>query len=391
VPRSQYFRSLPPLLLPLVALNLFAHIAISGGRVTSALYALNAGASEFLVGALIGLYGLLPMLLALSMGRWVDRVGPFVPMRAGVVLVATGVALPAMLPHIATLFATAALCGLGFTIVSVAAQHSVGRLQQDSVTHRVANFGWLALGHSTSSVLGPIIVGIVIDRVGYASAFAALAASAAVSLAVVLKYRTQLRALHMDKPHETRPDVWTLVGQPAMRRIYIVGALLAISWDLFAFLIPILGHRRQLSASTIGAILAAFAAGTFGVRLIMAWLARRFAEWHILRAAIIVIVAIYLLVPLTPSVPLLFAFAFILGTAVGCSQPNMLSLLHASAPRGRGAEAVAVRNMLGSASSVFVPFLFGATAASLGLVPVFWSVAALVAAAFPAAHRASRD
>jgi hypothetical protein len=49
-----------------------------------------------------------------------------------------------------------------------------------------------------------------------------------------------------------------------------------------------------------------------------------------------------------------------------------------------------VRNMLGSASSVFVPFLFGATAASVGLVPVFWSVAALVAAALPAAHRGSR-
>src|SRR5439155_1508707 len=79
--------------------------------------------------------------------------------------------------------------------------------------------------------------------------------------------------------------------------------------------------------------------------------------------------------------------AFILGAAVGCSQPNMLSLLHALAPPGRGAEAVGLRASFGNASGVFVPFVFGATAASLGVVPVFWAVAMLVAAALPAAHR----
>jgi MFS family permease len=369
---------------------MLGHIALSGGRVTTSLYALEAGASEFLVGVLIGLYGLLPMFLSIAMGRLVDRIGPFVPMRAGIVSVVIGIALPALLPHLSTLFVTAALCGLGFTMISVAAQHSVGHLQQGSVANRIRNFGWLSLGHSTSSILGPVIVGVLIDRVGYRSAFAALAASALISLGLVLRHRTALRALDMDKP-EAGHEVWTLVGQPAMRRIYTVGVLLAISWDMFAFLIPILGHRRQLSASTIGSILAAFSAGTFAVRLIMARLARRFTEWDILRAAITIIVAIYLLVPLTESVSLLFILAFILGTAVGCSQPNMLSLLHASAPSGRGAEAVGLRNMLGSASAVLVPVLFGATAASVGLLPVFWSVAALVAAALPAAHRASRN
>ena len=51
---------------------------------TTSLYALEAGASEFLVGALIGLYGLLPTFLSIAMGRLVDRIGPFVPMRAGI-------------------------------------------------------------------------------------------------------------------------------------------------------------------------------------------------------------------------------------------------------------------------------------------------------------------
>src|SRR5438105_12943620 len=100
-------RTLPPLLLPLVCINLFGHIALSGGRVTTSLYALQTGSSELLVGMLIGVYGVLPMLGALAMGRWVDRVGPFVPMRAGIAAVVVGVVLPVIVPGVPTLVLTA--------------------------------------------------------------------------------------------------------------------------------------------------------------------------------------------------------------------------------------------------------------------------------------------
>jgi hypothetical protein len=46
--------------------------------------------------------------------------------------------------------------------------------------------------------------------------------------------------------------------------------------------------------------------------------------------------------------------------------------------------------MLNNASTVVVPLIFGATAASLGLFPIFWSMAALVAMALPVTHRAMR-
>lgn len=382
-------RTLPPLLLPLVCINLFAHIALSGGRVTTSLYALQAGASEFLVGMLISVYGLLPMLGALTMGRWVDRVGPHLPTRVGIVAVIAGALLPVIVPSVPTLFFTAILCGVGFNMVSVAAQYTVGHLD-DRPAERISNFGWLALGHSASSIAGPSLVGVLIDWLGYRAAFAALAVAASIAATLVFKHSARLAALHVRQDRVRSGNVWQLVTQPAMRRIYLVGVLLAVAWDLFTFLMPILGHRQQLSALTIGTILSVFAAGTFSVRLIMGYLARRLSEWEILRAAIALIVAVYLLLPLTHAVPLFFALAYLLGAAVGCSQPNMLSLLHAIAPPGRGAEAVGLRATFGNASGVFVPFLFGATAATLGVMPVFWGVAMLVATALPAAHRASR-
>jgi len=363
---------------------------MSGGRVCTSLYALHSGASEFLVGLMIGLYGLLPMALSLTVGRWVDRIGPFVPMRLGMFAVTLGIAAPAILPSINTLFITASLCGLGFMVVALSAQHAVGCLCHDA-ENRVAYFGWLALGHSASGILGPVIVGFAIDLFGFTAGFALLAVSAAISLLLVILNKAGLRSLHPEPLSNERHNVWTLVEQPTMRRIYIVGILVAISWDLFTFLMPILGHREHLSASAIGAILASFAVGTFSIRLVMARLATRFTEWQMLRAAIVIIVIVYLTLPIVQSRPLFFMLAFMLGASVGCSQPNMLSLLHAAAPPGRSAEAIGLRGMLANASMVAVPLLFGATAASVGLLPMFWTVAALVATALPVANRAVRD
>lgn len=342
------------------------------------------------MGLLIGLYGLLPMGLSLAVGRWVDRIGPYVPMRVGMFAVTLGIAVPAILPHINTLFLTAALCGLGFMVVALSAQHAVGCLCNNA-QNRIAYFGWLALGHSASGILGPMIVGFAIDLFGFTAGFSLLALSAGISLFLVIINKSGLRALHPEPISNKGQNVWTLIEQPSMRRIYIVGILVAISWDLFTFLMPILGHREHLSASAIGTILASFAVGTFSIRLVMARLATRFTEWQMLRAAIMIIVLVYLTLPIVQSGPLFFVLAFMLGASVGCSQPNMLSLLHAAAPPGRSAEAIGLRGMLANASMVAVPLLFGATAASVGLLPMFWSVAALVATALPVAHRAVRD
>jgi hypothetical protein len=60
-------------ILYLVALNALAHLAFVGARLTTTLFALNLGASEFTVGLLMALLAVLPMLLSVSTGRRIDR------------------------------------------------------------------------------------------------------------------------------------------------------------------------------------------------------------------------------------------------------------------------------------------------------------------------------
>jgi MFS family permease len=89
-------------------------------------------------------------------------------------------------------------------------------------------------------------------------------------------------------PRPVASGIAELFRNRQLRRVFIVNALLSMAWDLHAFFIPVYGANLRLSASLIGIILAAFAAATFVVRLVMPWIARRMSEFEVLTAALFI-------------------------------------------------------------------------------------------------------
>ena len=158
--------------------------------------------------------------------------------------------------------------------------------------------------------------------------------------------------------------------------MYVVNLLLAMGWDLHTIVIPVYGSSIGLSASQIGAILAAFAAATFVVRLSMRWIIRHFNEYQVLTTALFVAALVYLVLPFSHDATTLMTLSFCLGLGLGSSQPMVMALLHTHAPPGRMGEAAGVRMSLVQSMAVAVPLAFGTLGATVGLTPVFWSVGA---------------
>ena len=79
----------------IIAFVVLTHTAFGAARVTASLYALSNKASPFTVGVLLALYALVPALLAVRAGRWLDEVGPFRPLLLGTVMMTVGALLPA--------------------------------------------------------------------------------------------------------------------------------------------------------------------------------------------------------------------------------------------------------------------------------------------------------
>jgi predicted MFS family arabinose efflux permease len=271
----------------------------------------------------------------------------------------------------------------------------VGHLVEGvSASKRLANFGWYAMGHSTSSTVGPLIAGLMIDAFDFRAAFATLAMCSCVSAYIVYRHARALpkAAAHIANPNAgdatvtKSSHILDLLASSEMRRIYWVNMVMSASWDLFIVMLPVLGVRQGFSASVIGTVFSLFALGTFVSRSMMPWLSRRATEWQIVRVAVVVITAVFLLLPWANLAPVLMAFGFVFGCAVGLSQPNMLSLVHAAAPVGRGGEAVGLRSVIGNSCSVAVPLAFGAAVAPFGIAPLLVSGGLFFLSAVPVAH-----
>ncbi len=366
-----------PRLVALIALGIANHTALAGSRVVVSLEALRLGASTAVVGVLLALYALLPMLFAVATGRLSDRVGVRRPMLAGSVALVAGSALPALVPGYTALFVSAAVVGVGFMLFQVPVQNATGEMgpPQD----RAHNFSLLALGYSISGFCGPLVAGLTIDHGGFAAAFAVLALLPVVPAAILARDRLPLPGPHPARVEGHTGGALELVRHRQLRWVFFVNALLAIGWDLHTIVIPVYGAQIGLSASAIGVILSSFAAATFVVRFSMRWIVRHADERQVLKAALLVAGAVYLLFPFSNGAPALMALSFCLGLGLGMSQPMVMSLLHSHAPAGRMGEAAGVRMSLVQAMAVAVPLAFGALGATAGLTPVFWSVGACLA------------
>ena len=362
----------PRTLVALTLLGVCNHAMLAGARVTVSLDALANGASAAVVGVLIALFALLPMMLAVPAGRLADRIGARRPMLWGSIGCFAGAALPVAWPGLPSLFIAAAVTGVSFMLFQIPAQRVTGELGDER--DRAANFSWLAMGYAGSGFAGPLIAGFAIDAVGYRWAFAMLALLPLVPLVTLARRRLALPATHALAGAPAPGSMFELLGHHGLRRVYVINAAFALGWDLHTVFVPIYGSRIGLAASQIGAILAVFAAATFVVRVAMPLLMRRYAESRLLAATLFCASVVYLVFPFLTSALALAILSFVLGLALGAGQPLVLAQLHALAPPGRVGEAVGMRMSLIQTMSVAVPLVFGALTASVGLLPVFWSV-----------------
>jgi len=377
--------ALPPIPFALIAALALGHAGFTGNRFTLTLHAVALGASPLQIGALLGLVMVVPMFMAVHMGRWSDRVGYAGVAAAGLALLLAAGLLVGMWPAMPALYLASVLSGTGYMLAHVAVNNAIGKATPAGRTTDA--FSAMALAFSVSGLTGPLAAGAMIDLAGHRHAFLLLCAFTAAGLLLlrraVPRYPVQLAAPGV----HARAHVADLLRHRPLRKVLAVSGLVSMGWDLFAFLAPLQGVRAGLSATAIGVVVGIFGAGTFAIRLMLPVLARRVGEWGTISGALFVTALGYLAFPWLNSFTALLIASFLLGMSLGCGQPVSMALLHMSAPIDRVGEAVGVRSAITSASQTLLPLVFGALGSALGLGVVFWAVSGLLAAGAVASRR----
>lgn len=361
----------------IVALGL-GHAAFSGNRFTITLHAVALHASPLAIGTLLGLVMIVPMLAAVNIGRWSDRVG-YVPFAAGglVLLLASGL-LVAAWPSMPSLYVASVLTGTGYMSAHVAVNLAIGRASAPE--RRTDAFSAMAVAFSLSGLTGPMVAGIFIDHAGHRWAFLALCVFALASMALLRRAAARYRLAPFGDGAPARPRLVDLLALRSLRAVFFISGLLSMGWDLFTFLAPLHGVRAGLSATHTGVLMGAFGVGTFTIRLLLPRISRGAGEWATMAGALLVTALGYLAFPLLSGFGPLLLASFLLGMSLGCGQPVSMALVHSHSPEDRIGEAVGVRSTITSASQTFLPMLFGALGSAVGMIAVFWAVSVLLAA-----------
>jgi MFS family permease len=385
-------------LLGLILGQICIHACMAGVRVAAPLHALRSGLDAWSVGVLMALFAIGPMLFALRAGRYADRVGYHRPMQWACALAVIGAAVAAAGQSYGLLCLAALLTGTGANIGIITSQRSAGLMAHDA-TQRMQVFSWLGLAPALANVVGPVVAGVLIDAAGFGVAFCVLAVMPLASLVVARwvpeQPAPQTPALQplVNQPlanaaqQAKAPTAWGLLRSPPLLRLLFLNWMLSASWDMHAFGLPLLGHDRGLSASAIGVIFGLFAGAVAAVRLVIPLLAHRLGPPQVLCGAMLLTALVFAAYPFAQNTWLMALCAVVLGLALGAVQPMVMSTLHHITPHGRHGEVIALRSMVVNLSSTVMPLLFGVVGTTLGADPLFWVLAAVLAAGSVSAKR----
>ena len=383
----------PPLasvLLALIIGQICLHSTMTGVRMAAPLWVLSQSHAEWSIGVLMGLFAAAPVVLALQAGRLADRHGYHRPLHLAVGMTMLGAAFAAAASWLPTPFDFGFLCvaatltGGGANYGLIAIQRTAGRTARNP-TELKRVFSWLGLAPALSNVVGPVLAGALIDSTGFHAAFVGL-------MLLPLMGLWWSRRVPVEIPPSRLASLgpqsaWDLLRAPGMRRLLIVNWLLSASWDVHTFVVPILGHERGFSASSIGLVLGVFAGAVALVRFAIPTLAHRLRESQVLVGAMLGTGAVFAVYPLVRSPWTMGLCAALLGLALGAVQPMVMATLHQLIPHDRHGEALAMRSMTINFSSAVMPLLFGVAGATLGAVSLFWVMGAAVAVGSSVARR----
>lgn len=378
----------------LIAITATNHVNFVGARFAVLLYAVHLDASPATVGVLTALFSVLGITTSVATGRWIDRIGPRNPMIICSLLMAAATAVAWFWEGLYALFIVSLVVGTAYNVYFIGNQLQIGHYGRPE--DKVGNFSLAMQGYATASFIAPLVAGFAIDAVGYRHTFLLLALLPLVPTLVIAFNKLELPAHARNDRKAAAPagGVGELLRIPALREIFMMALLTNVGWNLYTFLMPVYGSQIRLSASQIGIIMSTYSFASILSRMLAPVCSRWYTHWQILIGSLLMAAVGFVATSLFAQMGMLISLAFWMGLALGIGAPISLALIHEASPSDRMAEVQGLRLAIINGLQTAVPLTAGMIGAALGVGPVFWAVAGLLAAGCYAARgkwRAARD
>ncbi|MFJ8635321.1 MFS transporter [Streptomyces sp. NPDC093568] len=376
-------------LLRLVIAFSFAQGAVSMARPAVSYRALALGADERAIGVIAGVYALLPLFVAVPLGRRTDhgRCAPLLP--AGVVLISGGCALSGIADSLWTMAVWSGVMGLGHLCFVIGAQSIVAR--QSASHEQDRNFGHFTIGASLGQLVGPIAAGALIggrDMAG-TSALALLVAGAGGAVALTSLWRIESRTTAKSRKEQAgRVPVRRILGARGVPAGIFISLAVLSATDILTAYLPVVGEHRGIAPSVIGLLLSLRAAATIACRLVLTPLLRILGRTLLLTVTCLLAALLCAGIALPVPVWALAVMLAVLGFCLGVGQPLSMTTVVQAAPEGARSTALALRLTGNRLGQVAAPASAGLIAGLAGVAAPFVMLGALLLVSAGTALRA---
>jgi MFS family permease len=376
------------LLFALLAMGI-AQAAVYLIRPTTSYRLLAYGEGVQAVGLVAAAFALLPIFLAIPLGRMSDRRGaPLLVIGCAVQTV--GCLALAFSATTITIAAASAVIGLGHLALALGSQDVVAReSHSDRHDH---HFGLLTAGVSLGQLFGPLLAGLLLGESGTPSVGATtrclLVAAGILAVATLCAAVADAsRGPESARTASRRGSVRTIVrtrGVPA--GIFASIAVLAAA-DVFTAYMPVIGAENEIGPRAIGVILALRAAASIAARVGVGATVRRIGRTRLITIGAAAAAAALVGMTVTQEVWALAALSIVAGFGMGFGQPLSMTLVVQLVPDHAKSTALAVRLTGNRIGQVATPAAAGVVAGNAGASSVFWLLGAILAVSALAIQR----
>jgi predicted MFS family arabinose efflux permease len=369
------------LLIPLVAYSASVQTIYAIVRITTSYRAIELDLPVVWLGVISATFAVPPTLLAVSVGRLLDRGydAQATWIGSGIfLLVCTGFWLFAH--SLAALLLLTALFGVGHLFLMASQQmlciRSAGPRGRDSA------FGNYVVGSAIGQGTGPYLVAWLGGSAKVAATgrlFGVAVIVAILSLAISVAFRPAPKHLQQRKRGEIVP-VRTLLRQSGLIAVMIASVITVTSQDLLTIYLPVLGAEQDINVRNIGALLTVRSIASLASRLTytraLRLLARQPLTLFSMTGAALGFACFAFSIPLAGMYAAMIVLGFSLGIATTLSLTNVV-VLASPASMGTVMSLRITGNRSGQAGG---PFLASLVAAATGVSGIFAIIAAALAA-----------
>jgi MFS family permease len=375
---------LPPWLARVLAGVVLAQAALYLARPVTSYRALALGADARAVGLITAAFALIPLVVAVPIGRASDRWRPGHLLAAGIALGAVACALLGLAGTLAGLALASAVLGLGHLALTLAGQSLIAHQSDDALHDR--DFGLYAAAASLGQLVGPALAGLTLGAAGDrsledATTLGFFVAAGLMALAVPTSLGTD-RLGRAAGPAAREPGRPLRAGELIRARGVPAGmfASLAIlaTVDVLTAYLPVLAEGRGIGPGVVGALLSLRAATSILARMLIPWMVVRLGRARLLAVSAAGSALLMAALPFAGDAAVLAVLLAAAGFFLGIGQPLTMSLVVHAAPHDARGTALAIRLTGNRLGQVATPATAGLMAGAAGVAAPFWFLGGLL-------------